>query len=146
MSLAALFKTKVCSKCNEDKPLSDFYARAYRAGGYEKRCIACMLAYSKQYNKDNSDKVNSRKKVLRKEKKEKEDYESMTPKQRIAYRLVSNAMRNKHLHPEPCVECGSEKNVHAHHNDYDKPLNVTWLCVRHHGAWHRKNGPGKNKD
>lgn len=25
----------------------------------------------------------------------------------------------------------------AHHCDYSKPLEVTWMCTKHHNAWHR---------
>lgn len=39
---------------------------------------------------------------------------------------------------EPCEICGDKK-TEAHHNDYDKPLNVRWLCFIHHRAWHKEN-------
>lgn len=31
----------------------------------------------------------------------------------------------------PCLFCGS-LNSEAHHRDYSKPLEVTWLCRKHH--------------
>lgn len=34
----------------------------------------------------------------------------------------------------PC-ECG-EKKVQAHHNDYNKPLEVVWLCITCHTKHH----------
>jgi excisionase family DNA binding protein len=42
------------------------------------------------------------------------------------------------LIPEPCIICGETK-VHAHHNDYSDPLNITWFCRKHHYDFHRKN-------
>lgn len=36
----------------------------------------------------------------------------------------------------PCEVCGS-KAVEAHHDDYDKPLEVRWLCKKHHRAHHK---------
>jgi hypothetical protein len=41
---------------------------------------------------------------------------------------------------QPCEVCG-EKKVEAHHDDYDKPLDVRWLCKAHHTDVHRKPKP-----
>jgi ribosomal protein S27AE len=38
---------------------------------------------------------------------------------------------------QPCEVCG-EKKVEAHHDDYDKPLDVRWLCPAHHAETHRE--------
>lgn len=37
----------------------------------------------------------------------------------------------------PCTVCGNEKSQ-AHHADYSKPLEIVWLCARHHKDLHRK--------
>ncbi len=37
----------------------------------------------------------------------------------------------------PCEVC-SEFPTDAHHDDYDKPLEVRWLCRTHHNAHHRR--------
>lgn len=37
----------------------------------------------------------------------------------------------------PCLVCGSE-NSEAHHEDYDKPLDVIWYCRKHHLEHHEK--------
>jgi hypothetical protein len=44
-------------------------------------------------------------------------------------------MRNGTLTSKPCEVCGTRK-VHAHHDDYGKPLEVIWLCHSHHMARH----------
>lgn len=36
----------------------------------------------------------------------------------------------------PCDECG-DPNVQKHHEDYDKPLDVKWLCAHCHQRHHR---------
>lgn len=38
------------------------------------------------------------------------------------------------LIPSPiCEQCGKVKQTRAHHDDYDKPLEVRWLCGTCHG-------------
>ena len=62
------------------------------------------------------------------------------PKKRQCHVAVHNALRDGVLVKRPCEVCGAE-NVEAHHNDYNKPLEVRWLCKKHHDEWHRHNSP-----
>jgi hypothetical protein len=52
-----------------------------------------------------------------------------------AHVAVNNAVRAGKLAKQPCVVCG-ETQVHAHHHDYSKPLDVEWLCPLHHRRLH----------
>ncbi len=54
---------------------------------------------------------------------------------RRAHALVRRAVRDGTLKRGRCVECGAFT-VEAHHADYAKPLEVLWLCRRHHRALH----------
>lgn len=54
-----------------------------------------------------------------------------------AREAVAAALRRGDLKRESCLFCDDPK-VHAHHHDYDKPLDVTWLCAIHHGLAHGK--------
>lgn len=41
--------------------------------------------------------------------------------------------------PRGCTKCGkavASKNLHAHHKDYEKPLDVSWLCRKCHEDEH----------
>lgn len=49
---------------------------------------------------------------------------------------VYGAIKRGALVRQPCRVCGAK--AQAHHDDYSKPLEVDWLCPRHHGAEHRK--------
>lgn len=60
------------------------------------------------------------------------------PQRARAHRMVHNHLKNGTLKSEPCVRCGTSEKLHAHHEDYGRPLDVTWLCATchrlHHGA------------
>lgn len=70
-------------------------------------------------------------------------YEKRFPAKKAAQSAVSAAVARGDLKRLPCQECGSPRSQ-GHHPDYAKPLEVLWLCQRHHRAWHRKHGPGMN--
>ena len=57
------------------------------------------------------------------------------PQRAKARQAVSNALRDRRLSRDPCEVCGIAK-VQAHHDDYDKPLDVRWLCFQHHRELH----------
>lgn len=48
-----------------------------------------------------------------------------------AHESVKRAVARGDLKRKPCKECGSMP-VEAHHEDYSKPLDVRWLCPKHH--------------
>lgn len=51
--------------------------------------------------------------------------------------ITRNAIRRGDLVRQPCEVCGSER-VDAHHDDYSKPLEVRWLCRKHHSEHHAR--------
>ena len=57
-----------------------------------------------------------------------------TPYQAI--QIVAKAVKDGSLLRQPCEVCGASKKVHAHHDDYGKPLAVRWLCPSHHHEAH----------
>lgn len=57
------------------------------------------------------------------------------PEKYKARHAVSNAIRDGKLKKQPCAICGELK-VQAHHEDYSKPLEVVWLCNKHHKEKH----------
>lgn len=53
---------------------------------------------------------------------------------------VLRAIRRGDLVRKPCEVCGSELRVEGHHDNYDKPLEVRWLCREHHMEEHQTLG------
>lgn len=60
---------------------------------------------------------------------------------KIAHRKVRNAIKRGDLErPSVCSRCGEEPKkakggramIHAHHHDYQRPLDVEWICARCH--------------
>ena len=87
-------------------------------------------AYNKKYyaNDEVKKKVAVREKRYRK-----------NPKYLIQARCrvaVCTALKQGRLNKKPCL-CGDKK-VEAHHPDYNKPLNVLWVCKKCHVNIHRK--------
>lgn len=63
----------------------------------------------------------------------------LTPQQRKKDNARSYAgvyKRRGRLVPETCI-CG-ETDVEMHHEDYDRPIDVTWLCRECHLTFHKK--------
>lgn len=59
------------------------------------------------------------------------------PQKKLAKNITSNAIRDGKLIKQPCEIC-SEVKVQAHHDDYSKPLEIRWLCVKHHNEYHKQ--------
>lgn len=63
-------------------------------------------------------------------------YRANNPEKRRAHRKVEVAVRDGRITKEPCTVCGNTKSQ-GHHDDYSKPLEVIWLCAKHHKERHR---------
>lgn len=55
--------------------------------------------------------------------------------------LTRKAIRRGDLVAQPCGEClkrgfPQTRKIQAHHEDYSRPLEVTWLCTLHHAFRH----------
>ncbi len=55
---------------------------------------------------------------------------------RRAHRMVEYALSKGKLFKQPCAKCAAVV-AEAHHHDYAKPLDVTWLCRQCHAKEHR---------
>lgn len=62
------------------------------------------------------------------------DPEKIAARNMVRHRIADGRMQRK-----PCEICLS-RNAHAHHDDYSKPLDVRWLCPKHHAEYHKQHG------
>lgn len=123
---------KTCKTCHATKPLEDFHKHKTSTNGRHANCKDCQRPKSLEWyhrTKDaNRDKRNA--------------YERLRfhshPKRRkkkAASWLAREAVRLGKLVKKPCEKCGDVKSF-GHHEDYNKPLEVIWLCQRHHTDRH----------
>ena len=67
------------------------------------------------------------------------------PKKYIARMEVGKAIKRGDIIRLPCQICGNKKSE-AHHEDYNKPLEVIWLCNEHHNQAHPKHSEKEIED
>lgn len=142
---------KSCAKCNETKDDSEYYAR-------DKTCKDCRkervrlnrfekIDYYREYDKkrfQEDPRVKERHKRYQKTDACKESMAKSRKKwlennqhKRHAHNKVNNAVRDGVLiKPNNCESCGSSGRIEGHHEDYDKPLEVMWLCRNCHAKQH----------
>lgn len=153
---------KTCFKCKQQKPYSDFYRHPEMGDGYLGKCKECTKKDVSARRSENIDYVRAydrergylpeRKKLVKQRYKERtstaegrkkewaraKKWILANPEKSKAHTAVNNAVRDGKLKREPCKDCGTKKWVQAHHEDYSKPLEITWLCRRCHGLRHRE--------
>ena len=117
---------KTCFKCGESKSRSEFYKHPQMADGLLGKCKDC----TKQDNVRNREKrIDYYRAYDRRRAKEGHGSGSCTNVQRRAHNRLSRAVEaGKVSKPSACSCCGDAVRLYGHHDDYDKPLEVRWLC------------------
>lgn len=134
---------KACFKCGSQKPLDQFYRHAQMADGHLNKCKDCTRRDVRQHRLDNPERVratqnarsNSPQRVAAR-RSYAQRFVKENPDRRAAHTAVSNAIRDGRLAKTPCAFCGKSERLEAHHHDYAKPLDVTWLCKPCHRRFH----------
>ncbi|MEG1495452.1 MAG: hypothetical protein RRZ84_07840 [Romboutsia sp.] len=57
-------------------------------------------------------------------------------KRKKARTLLNHHLRDNNIERQPCEVCCNPK-TEAHHDCYDKPLEIRWLCFKCHRKWHK---------
>ncbi len=147
---------KECPKCETVKSESAFGRSLARKSGLQGWCKVCRAKqsqtpggkeiqrranrkYRQSHKEENAERRRSpsgREAQRKSDKKQREKF----PERTKAINAVNNAITAGKLErPLFCEECGEEKFVQGHHEDYiNKPLDVDWLCIKCHVELHRK--------
>lgn len=135
---------KECFKCKLTKPLSEFYKHSQMKDGHLNKCIECNKKDANKHRFDNLEKVREYDRERGKNPDRIANNVEITRAWRHedirrsqAHSKVSYAIRKGTLLKMPCVRCGNQKSL-AHHEDYDKPLDVMWLCQPCHKQRHKE--------
>jgi hypothetical protein len=128
---------KRCSRCGETKPREQFRLNATSHDGLQSYCKPCQIENNRIWRERNP-KVGARAKLTTAEQRAvKERFWQNNPGSRSAHRSLYKAVRSgRVLRPENCEKCGKAGRLHAHHEDYSRPLDVHWLCVTCHRRLH----------
>ena len=153
---------KFCNDCKQTLPLDRFYE--WDNGKISASCKECTCAQVRKYRSKNEasvrerdrrrSKTTARKESVRTSEKRRrqenpEKYKEQTytyrirshqkfPEKYTAHNILNAAVRDKKLTKQPCEVCGSTHRIHGHHDDYSKPLDVRWLCAKHHAQRHEE--------
>lgn len=139
-------KEKKCFKCGQVKSLSEFYKHKGCVDGCLNKCKCCTKSDVAAHRSLNIERIREydRARGARQEPEYLVEYRGKYPKSARAHRMVAYHLRAGNITKSACEVCGDKKSV-AHHDDYDKPLVVRWMCQAHHKQWHEQNGPGLNQ-
>ena len=138
---------KECKVCSEVKPLVDFYFHAQMRDGYRNQCKVCVCARTRQYDLDHLERTRAVQKIRdakpeRRATREKyrQQYKKDHPHKIKAGSAVNNAVqRGKLIKPDKCERCERQVDlIHGHHEDYEKQLDVMWLCPPCHAERHKE--------
>lgn len=147
---------KTCTQCRQTKPRVDFYVHPSTGDGRMRICKECHKSNVRTNYRENIGHYREYERsraMLPHRVKVRAAYQATTegreavrrahlrsnerfPERRAARVIAGNAIRNGALVQQPCEVCGATK-VDAHHDDYSQPLNVRWLCRKHHREHHR---------
>ena len=135
---------KKCFKCGQIKPIGEFYVHPRMADGHLNKCKECTKRdAATHYRKVRGRYIAYEQERFRRPRRKQllRMYQQRRrvkhPDKYATHNAVNNAIRDGRLIRKPCEVCGSLKSE-AHHEDYSRPLDVIWLCRKHHLERHGK--------
>lgn len=144
---------RMCSQCITLKSSESFGRHKNGKDGLRRECKECSVRLSREYRAtevgrekliEYRESEKGRDVAYRADKKWKQsvqgkqwliDNRGKYKEKTSARNKVNHAIKAGKLKRMPCEKCDTNK-TEAHHDDYSKPLEVTWLCVACHNIFH----------
>lgn len=126
----------VCSKCHRQLDAQQFYSCSKMTDGKVAECKDCTKTRVYERRLANIDQVREADRARNRTENRRGLYRAWkkkNPEKVKAHNAVNNAIRHGRLARLSCW-CGELGE--AHHPDYSKPLDVVWLCKKHHEEMH----------
>ncbi len=119
-----------CRNCQTQKTAADFHRNIC----YKKLALACLEC---QRNSRVEQPINyyqeNKKSLLEASHRARAKFpEKWDARAKLRYAVKVG----KIIKPVHCEKCDEIKKLHGHHEDYSKPLDVMWLCIRCHNERH----------
>ena len=119
-------KKKRCFKCGKEKNLNEFYPHKQMTDGHLGKCIECTKKDNKLHRESNPLPIYETR--LRIHKKNPTHYNANKV---IEAALIAGEI-TKLSYCQGCGRTEDEVVIHAHHNNYQNPLDVIWVCPTCH--------------
>jgi len=139
-----MIRSKECFKCKTVKPLEDFYKHPKMLDGCVNKCKECNKNDVTANRNKNLEKIRAYDRARGKEPERiktnteiNRAWRAEDKRRQLGHTAVARAIRNGSLFRLPCIRCGEAKSL-AHHEDYDKPLEIMWLCQPCHKQRHKE--------
>lgn len=135
---------KRCYSCKNHLPLEEFYKHPMTADGYLGKCKSCQRAAMVANRQKNLGRIreydrNRANDPARKKRQVKisRDWRAADPRRMRCHNAVRRAIIAGKITRRGCERCDNIK-AYAHHDSYDEPLNVMWLCQPCHKQRHKE--------
>lgn len=135
--------TKPCIRCGESKTIDEFYTHPRMADGHLNKCKGCCKKDAAIVSRTQKARERDFKRHHENPERRRQTREctyrrrKANPEKVRAYNAIQRAITSGKVKRLPCEVCGDAKSE-GHHDDYAKPLEVKWLCRKHHAEIHRR--------
>lgn len=125
---------KICRTCQQAKPLDGFPINRGMSDGHLHHCSSCRSIRNREDREARAELYRERDRIRNaspKRVEERREWKASNREKTKAHNNLNYEIRAGRMERGACEVCGNAK-TDAHHHDYSKPLDVRWLCRRHH--------------